>query len=185
MSRRAPNAVNLVAVAVVMAVGVVACSAGSDELTTSTTDRQQVIAERGSEVMPFDLDATMHVFTPTDDGGVQEVVAEDASATDQVRLIRDHLAEEAEHFARGDFSDPARIHGDDMPGLAVLAAAHDSLEVSYADVPAGGRITYVSTSPEVIAAVHDWFAAQVADHGDHAMTGDHADMHREMHGGEP
>ncbi|MCC5950994.1 MAG: aspartate carbamoyltransferase [Acidimicrobiia bacterium] len=161
------------------------CSSSSEESVAPTTDRQQAVAERGSEVMPFDLDATMHVFTPTDDGGVQDVVAEDSTATEQVRLIREHLAEETERFARGDFGDPASIHGDDMPGLTVLADAHDRLEVTYSDIADGGRITYVGTSPEVVAAVHDWFAAQVADHGDHAMTGDHADMHREMHGEAP
>ncbi len=38
-------------------------------------DRQEAVAERGQGIMGFDLGATAHIFTPTDAGGVEEVVA--------------------------------------------------------------------------------------------------------------
>jgi hypothetical protein len=37
--------------------------------------RQADVAQRGAQVMPFDLSATKHVFTKTADGGVQRVIA--------------------------------------------------------------------------------------------------------------
>lgn len=43
-----------------------------------------------------------------------------------VALIRSHLAEEAERFARGDFHDPAMIHGDDMAGLLRVGSGTSS-----------------------------------------------------------
>src|SRR5680860_1590926 len=35
--------------------------------------RQEVVAEHGARVMPFDLEATTHVFAPDVDGGIQTV----------------------------------------------------------------------------------------------------------------
>jgi hypothetical protein len=49
---------------------------------TPSTARQAEVAERGSSIMPFDLDRTTHHFAKTDTGGVQSVTADDpADAT--------------------------------------------------------------------------------------------------------
>ena len=135
-------------------------------------DRQAEVAERGREVMPFDLDATTHRFEPTGDGLVQTVVADDPADAEQVRLVREHLAGEAERFRQGDFGDPAAIHGHDMPGLAELEAGAGAgdVTVELADVDAGARLTYTSTDPGLVEALHQWGEAQVMDHGDHAGT---------------
>lgn len=135
---------------------------------TRATDRQAEVAERGASVMPFDLDATTHRFEPRDDGLVQTVVADDPGDADQVALVRRHLADEAERFAAGDFGDPASIHGEEMPGLAELVAGAAEVDVVYADVPDGARITYTSDDLALVGALHRWGEAQVSDHGDHA-----------------
>ncbi len=82
------------------------------------------VAERGTHVMPFDLEKTTHVFSKTADGGIQQVIAKDKSDTEQIQLIRDHLSEISEDFRQGDFSKPAQIHGGEMPGLAELKTAN-------------------------------------------------------------
>jgi hypothetical protein len=132
------------------------------------TARQAEVAERGSRIMPFDLDATTHRFDPDPDGLTQTVVADDPSDSEQVALVREHVRDEADRFARGDFDDPAHIHGDAMPGLADLRAGYTSIAVTYLDVPAGGRITYRTSDAALIQALHHWGQAQVSDHGDHA-----------------
>jgi hypothetical protein len=151
----------LVAVAIAIAV-----ATRSDE-----PSRQQIVAARGAAVMPFDLDATTHVFDATDTGGVQTLVADDPTDAEQIALIRTHLRHEVERFRVGDFGDPASIHGHDMPGIGTLDANADALDVSYRDIADGAEVTYVSAEPTVIAALHDWFAAQRSDHGDHARAG--------------
>lgn len=133
--------------------------------------RQELVAERGAAVMPFDLEATTHVFEPTETGGIQTVLADDPTDAEQVALVRGHLADEAERFQRGDFGDPAMIHGMEMPGLGVLESSVGSLTVSYREVPAGGAVTFRSSDPQVVQALHDWFAAQLSDHGEHASPG--------------
>ncbi len=133
--------------------------------------REEVVADRGAPVMGFDLDRTTHRLTPTEFGGVQAVLADDPNDAQQIELIRDHLADEADRFRRGDFDDPAHIHGDAMPGLAVLRREHEHLDVRFAQTDSGATITYRSDDAVVVDAIHDWFAAQVHDHGGHAEAG--------------
>lgn len=58
-----------------------------------------------------------------------------------------------------------------MPGLAVLTTRFDELRIVYRDRPDGGEVTYRSASPDVVTALHDWFDAQLSDHGSHAQGG--------------
>ena len=129
--------------------------------------RQEEVAQRGAQVMPFDLERTTHTFTDLPAGGREVVVSDDGDA-EQIALIRSHLEKEARRFASGDFSDPARIHGEDMPGLAALSAGAGSIEFHYEELPDGAAIDYRTSNPALVAALHEWFAAQRGDHGEHA-----------------
>ena len=132
---------------------------------------QAAVAERGRRVMPFDLDATTHRFDSHAAGGVQSVVADDPGDAGQISLIRGHLREELARFRAGDFGDPAAIHGGGMPGLATLQKSGTAIDIRYQDLVDGGRLTYRSEEPVVVAALHEWFAGQVSDHGRHAESG--------------
>jgi hypothetical protein len=126
---------------------------------------QQQVREKGSKVMPFSLDQTLHTFKKTDTGGVQQVRVSNA-ATDQVAMIRAHLQSIARSFNARDFSAPAHIHGADMPGMAEMKAAKpEDLTVAYRDLDDGAELDYASHSPAMIVAIHRWFDAQLADHG--------------------
>ncbi len=142
--------------------------------------RQVEVARRGADVMPFSLAATTHVFTRTASGGTQRVVARDSADAAQVRLVRQHLREIDAQFRQGDFSGPAHIHGPDMPGLARLRAARaGELAIAYSEVKGGAVLTYRSANREVVAALHQWFDAQLSDHGADAMAGyDHRAGHQ-------
>ncbi len=139
--------------------------------------RQAEVRERGGDVMPFSIADTLHVFDKTDDGGLQRVIARPGHA-EQVPMIRAHLREIAEAFARRDFSGPERIHGADMPGLAELREAPaEALRIDYRDIDDGAEVTYHGRTPELIDALHRWFDAQLGDHGHDATT------HAHHHGG--
>ena len=139
----------------------------STPVIAGDTPRQTQVERNSERVMPFSMDATMHHFEPTADGGVQTVVAHDGDAK-QVALVRSHLRKEAAAFARGDFNDPASIHGGEMPGLRTLHAGAKRIGVRYAEVPNGAKIVYSTKDPKLVAAIHTWFTAQVSDHGAHA-----------------
>lgn len=164
MSRK-PIPTLLAAAALVGAGAVAGVALGDDD-----PSRQEVVAQRGAQVMPFSLEATTHVFDADDQGGTQRVVAKDAADGEEIRLIRGHLREEADAFGAGDFADPAAIHGDDMAGLDALSTGYQDIDVRYRDLPDGAEITYRTDDPELAAAVREWFEAQLRDHAGDAAT---------------
>lgn len=134
--------------------------------------RQAEVAGRGVDVMPFSLAATTHIFTKSPDGGVQQVVARTATDTAQVTLVRRHLREIRQQFLKGDFSGPAHIHGQQMPGLAELKSAPPGrIAIAYQDIKGGAQLTYATSDAGLVTALHEWFGAQLSDHGRDAMAG--------------
>lgn len=134
--------------------------------------RQAEVSERGKDVMPFSLTATTHVFTKNAEGGVQRVVAKMPSDKAQVKLVRTHLQEIRAQFLQGDFSGPSQIHGQGMPGLAELKAAQPGqIAIDYEEIKGGAELTYKTVDATLVAALHQWFDAQLSDHGNDAMEG--------------
>ena len=143
--------------------------------------RQAEVAKLGADVMPFSLKATTHVFTKTAAGGTQRVIAKNAADTAQVRLVREHLHDIQTQFLKGDFSGPSHIHGNEMPGLADLKAAKPGqVAIDYKDVDGGAELTYRTADAKLVAALHEWFDAQLSDHGADAMAGHQRHQHGEM-----
>ena len=159
---------------VCMTAGISLCAVAAD------AQRQAEVAKLGADVMPFSLKATTHIFTKTAEGGVQRVVAKNAADAQQVKLVREHLREIQTQFLKGDFSGPTHIHGAEMPGLAELKAAKPGqVAIDYKDVDAGAELTYRTADAKLVAALHQWFDAQLSDHGADAMAGH---MHHHDHG---
>lgn len=136
----------------------------------TTVSRQDIVFEKGKRVMPFDQNQTTHIFTNLENGGTQQVVAKDPRDTKNIKLIREHLQLEAKQFQAGDLSDPAAIHGQDMPGLVALnqAVKDKTLLITYQDLPNGGLLTYIAANKSTRSALYTWFDAQKSDHGVHA-----------------
>ncbi|WP_063780705.1 hypothetical protein [Nonomuraea sp. SBT364] len=161
---------------VIAALAVVAAAVGGYALIgrngqPALAERQAEIADKGQQVMPFDLERTTHRFTKTATGGVQTVTADDPADAQQVKLVREHLAMEAANFRQGDYGDPASIHGTEMPGLRELEQGHSRIDIRDTPITAGSQVTYTTSDPLLIKALHAWFDAQVTDHGRHAEHG--------------
>lgn len=137
-------------------------------LTLPQGHRQDMVHDMGSQVMPFNLGATTHIFEMTEDGGIQEVIADDPSDAEQITLIRQHLQQEVMRFSAGDFSDPTSIHGTDMPGIRELAAGVEHVTITYSELPNGAQITFTAQDCSLVTAIHRWFGAQLSDHGSDA-----------------
>ena len=134
--------------------------------------RQAEVAKLSADVMPFSLKATTHVFTKTAEGGAQRVIAKNATDTTQVRLVREHLHDIQVQFLKGDFSGPSHVHGNEMPGLADLRAAKPGqVAIEYKELEGGAELTYRTTDAKLVLALHEWFDAQLSDHGTDAMAG--------------
>lgn len=135
------------------------------------SNRQDEVAKRGADVMPFDHLATLHVFTKTDDGGTMRVIVRNPSDTAQIRMVRAHLQDIRGRFEKGDYSGPSHTHGNNMPGLAQLKSAKPSqISVSYQELADGAELHFRSTTVDLISALHVWIDAQLSDHGNDAMA---------------
>src|SRR5262245_5125561 len=131
----------------------------------SPETHQAHIHHMGHHVMPFDLTKTTHVFQMTETGGILRVVVKDPQDTKQIELVRQHLQHEAARFQKGDFSDPATLHGKNMPGIRELAADPSHFTARYSALPSGAEIAFSSQDMRLITAIHRWFGAQLSEHG--------------------
>ena len=127
--------------------------------------QHQHVHQSAPAVMPFETSKTIHFFRMTESGGVERVVTRDADAVDQIALIQQHLQHEATRFTRGDYSDPAALHGATMPGLKELQTGAPKIRVSYAPLPTGAQITFETADLHLLTAIHRWFGAQLSEHG--------------------
>ena len=133
-----------------------------------TSDHQAAVAERGAEVMGFDLERSTHIFEKIENGGRQQVLSDD-NDDEQIQLIQAHMTEIAGQFSKGDFHGPEHIHGEQMAGLHELVMGHEKISIEYSDLEHGGQILYTTAEADMVVAIHAWFDAQVADHGHHAQ----------------
>jgi len=132
---------------------------------------QEHVHRHGHEVMPFDLGKTVHVFRMTEDGGTQTVMIRgEAPQPEQVHMIQQHLQMEAAKFQKGNFADPAHLHGSTMPGLREMQEGATHMQITYAALPNGAEIRFRATDIKIITAVHRWFGAQLSEHGADART---------------
>lgn len=131
--------------------------------------RKSDVAERGADVMPFNVHDTHHYFVKNAKGGTQQVLAKGKHDVDQIQFVRLHLKEIREQFLQNDFSGPAHIHGNNMPGLQELQAAESGeIDIHYSEVESGAELIYVAKNEKLVTAIHKWFDAQVSDHGNDA-----------------
>ena len=127
--------------------------------------RQEHVRQMSHHVMPFDMSETVHIFKMTEHGGVMRVVTRESKGNDQIALIQQHLQHEAERFQQGDYSDPEKLHGADMPGLNELQEGASRIKVSYAGLPNGAEIRFETSDIHLLTAIHRWFGAQLSEHG--------------------
>ncbi|WP_262965699.1 aspartate carbamoyltransferase [Methylobacter psychrophilus] len=128
------------------------------------------VQQRTRQVVPYALDKTTMTFTKTVHGGVQHVVAKSADNTRQIKLIQENLLKMANDFRKGDFSVTEHIHGTIMPGLTQLKKAEtDDIKYQYEALPNGAQIHYSTEYPQYVQALHEWFDAQMSEHGNEAI----------------
>jgi len=143
-----------------------ALTALSTAWADAPTARQAEVAQKGAMVMPFNGQNSTHMFQKLPDGGLQQVLAKDAADKDVISAIRGHLSMEADRFKQGDYSDPMKIHGMDMPGVQYLESVKPGqIGIVYRELPNGAEVRYTGKNQATIDAIHKWFDAQLRDHG--------------------
>ena len=151
-----------------IAVGLLAFSIVAQALEKTSDEMFQ----RSQQELPYAIDQTLQTFSKTVHGGVQHVVVKSTDNIRQIKLIQAHLLKSTEEYRNGDFSVTERIHGANMPGLALLKTAKtDDIKYEYKALENGAQIHYSTEYPQFVQALHEWFDAQASAHGNAAMPG--------------
>jgi len=118
--------------------------------------------------MGFSQTATTHHFTLTNSGGMIQVTANDPKDEQSIAQVQEHLVHIAEMFASGDFSTPHFVHDQTPPGVSTMQKLKKQIHYTSETLPNGARVKIETTSPQAVAAVHDFLRFQIEDH----QTGD-------------
>lgn len=158
-TRHAPADLRALVLAALVGLALLLASACalSDETAGAMNHRVVSDATGAAQGPVFDRASMTRSYRTTDDGGLEQVVARDPTDRQQLAHVRAYLQEEAARFQQGRYDDPAKAHGMEMPGSKDLEAGYARIEVSYAELPNGGQITYLATDRVLVQAVHTWF----------------------------
>ncbi|MEO8335528.1 MAG: hypothetical protein ABI664_11180 [bacterium] len=119
--------------------------------------------QRGMRAMGVDQYTSVHTFDQLTDGGRIEL-QRDRDDSVGVRAIRSHLGAIQKAFQSGDFSTPAFVHMQAVPGTTDMARLRGVIRYSLKNLPRGGELRITSTNPEAVKAVHAFLAFQRGEH---------------------
>ncbi len=139
-------------------------SSGMAGMTHGNSDSAfAAVQAHGQAVMGVDQYTSTHRFDALPDGGRIEL-QRDTEDSVGVATIRAHLRQIAQAFRQGDFSSPAAVHLQTVPGAAVMAAKRRVIAYSVSDLPRGGALRITTTDADAVAAVAQFMAFQRMDH---------------------
>ena len=119
--------------------------------------------QRGKIAMGVDQYTSIHVFDDLRDGGRIEL-QRDRDDTAGVSAIRTHLRSVAKAFGTGDFSTPAFVHLQQIPGAEVLARKHSVVRYVVRDLPRGAELRIITSDSTARRAAHEFLAFQRGEH---------------------
>jgi hypothetical protein len=121
------------------------------------------VQRRGKQAMGVDQYTSTHKFDAFPDGGRIEL-QRDVDDSAGVDVIRKHIRDIATAFKSGDFSAPAFVHMQQVPGTKVMAAKRARITYQVHDLPRGAELHIRTTDADALKAIHEFMAFQRSDH---------------------
>ena len=145
---------------------VMCVSLGLTAQTDSQSDHHAGVVQRGESHtgMGFSQTTTTHHFILTPNGGIVQVTANDPQNTEQIETIQMHMKHIAQMFSEGNFSIPHFVHDQTPPGVSTMKELKNTIQYLAEPLSNGGRIKIETSSPQGIAAIHDFLRFQIKDH---------------------
>lgn len=137
--------------------------------------------DRGQQAMGVDQYTSTHVFDALPDGGRIEL-QRDVDDAAGVERIRRHLEAIARAFDEGDFSTPAFMHVQSVPGASVMAAKRDAITYTYGELPRGGELRITTQDSQALEAIHEFMAFQREQHRAVGLHGGDGERGHAPHG---
>jgi hypothetical protein len=127
---------------------------------------------RGQDVMGVDQYTSVHRFDSLGDGGRIEL-QRDRDDSVGAATIRAHLRSLARAFAAGDFSAPAMVHLERVPGVPVMRSRRSAIRYDVSDLPRGAELRIRSADAVAVEAIHRFLAYQRREHRTEAASHAH------------
>jgi hypothetical protein len=118
---------------------------------------------RGKVVMGVDQYSSIHRFDTLPDGGTIEL-QRDRDDSAGAMAIRTHMRAIARAFATGDFSAPATVHLETVPGVPVMRARRKAIRYETRDLARGAALRIRTSDPIAVDAVRRFLAYQRREH---------------------
>jgi hypothetical protein len=126
--------------------------------------------DRGKKAMGVDQYTSSHTFDALPTCGRIELVR-DTNDSVGVAQIRAHIREIARAFANGDFTTPAFVHMQTVPGTATMREKRALISYEVRDVPRGAELLIRTKDLQALAAIHEFMAFQRGEHHAAGMGG--------------
>ena len=118
---------------------------------------------RGKKAMGVDQYASTHKFDSFPNGGRIELQVNQPDSAG-VAAIRAHIREIASAFKSGDFSTPAFVHMQSVPGTKQMAALRSKITYTAHDLARGAELHITTTDKDALTAIHEFMAFQRGEH---------------------
>jgi len=113
--------------------------------------------------MGVDQYTSTHKFDALPTGGRIEL-RRDTDDSVGVAQIRAHIRDIAHAFMTGDFSTPAFVHMQMVPGTDVMREKREVISYQPRDLPRGAELIIRTSDPAALQAIHQFMAFQRGEH---------------------
>jgi hypothetical protein len=118
---------------------------------------------RGQTAMGVDQYTSTHKFDAFKTGGRIELLR-DTDDSAGVAQIRKHIRKIARAFKSGDFTTPAMVHMQTVPGTAVMRTKRGVITYEPRNLPRGAELLIRTSDPDALRAIHEFMAFQRGEH---------------------
>jgi hypothetical protein len=132
---------------------------------TSTLNNQtEAMIQRGNVAMGFEQEKITHKFIPTETGGEIMIMPKNASDSNTLNLIKEHIIDIQNDFSIGNFTKPFFIHAEQVPGTNTMNEKKDLIEYDIRQISNGSILSMITNDKEVINAIRDFMEYQGSEH---------------------
>lgn len=132
---------------------------------TSTLNNQtEAMIQRGNVAMGFEQEKITHKFIPTETGGEIMIMPKNASDSNTLNLIKEHMIDIQKDFSIGNFTKPFFIHAEQVPGTNTMNEKKDLIEYDIRQISNGSILSMITNDKEVINAIRDFIEYQGSEH---------------------
>lgn len=132
---------------------------------TSTLNNQtEAMIQRGNVAMGFEQEKITHKFIPTETGGEIMIMPKNASDSNTLNLIKEHIIDIQKDFSIGNFTKPFFIHAEQVPGTNTMNEKKDLIEYDIRQISNGSILSMITNDKEVINAIRDFIEYQGSEH---------------------